>query len=180
MQITACSLKFIFHVNVLEGSSNIRENVCLLEMCSAAPPGVSVLVCDHLGPLAGRVLLENLVQLEVVHIRGQVTHKYRELRPAESTALLRQTGTFTSFQMIVYSSSPFSFHRGVSQIWFSQRSSFISSTYGSFHARLIYHSGRKSCSHLCQVWQLHFPGKFTFGLFWFVYVNIWNAAEQQC
>lgn len=127
MQITACSLKFIFHVNVLEGSSNITEkNVCLLELCSAAPPGVSVLVCDHLGPLAGRVLLENLVQLEFVHIRGQVAHKHRELRPADSTALLRQTGTFTSFQMIVDSSSPFSFHRGVSQIWFSQRSSFIS------------------------------------------------------
>lgn len=39
-------------------------------------PGVSVLVSDHFGSLAGKVLLENLVQLEVVHLGGQVAHKH--------------------------------------------------------------------------------------------------------
>lgn len=81
-----------------DSSTQHRKQVCLVELCAAALPGVSVLVSDHFGPLAGRVLLENLVQLEVVHIGGQVTHKHRELRPVRITPLLKQPSPFRSFR----------------------------------------------------------------------------------
>lgn len=37
MQITACSLKFIFHVNVLEGSSSITEKMSACSNCAQLP-----------------------------------------------------------------------------------------------------------------------------------------------
>ena len=56
-----------------------------LDQSSAAPvqgsPGVPILVAHHLGPFAGGELLKDLMELEVVHIRGQVANKHRELWP---------------------------------------------------------------------------------------------------
>lgn len=48
---------------------------------AADVPGVATLVGDDFGPLAGGEALKDLVELAVVHLRGQVAHKDGELRP---------------------------------------------------------------------------------------------------
>lgn len=60
------------------------EYVSLVELCAATIPGISILVSDHFGSLVGREILENLLQLEVLHIRGQVTNKHGELGPVKT------------------------------------------------------------------------------------------------
>lgn len=53
--------------HLTEHSDNTSRAWCV---SSSHVPGVSVLVSDHFGSLTGGKLLENLKQLEVVHLGG--------------------------------------------------------------------------------------------------------------
>lgn len=59
--------------NLRAVTSAFSQNEHLLR---AGVPGVSILVSDDFGSFAGRVLLKNLMELEVVYFRGQVAHKH--------------------------------------------------------------------------------------------------------